>query len=477
MRLPAADWLPDVAELDINAAMVATNVYPDTKGYHPVRGPDPYSEALEADPYGLTTVQKEDGSFLIIAGTADSLWQLNGSDLSWDEIGAGTYAATEDDRWSFAQWGNILLACNPNNDLIDWDIEAGGSAGTAGGSPPRAKFVDVIDDFVVLAGLVDDPFAIQWSGIDDYESWTAGTDLSDIKEFAGGGRVMNVSGAAGLVILERALWQMIRSPGSGLGFEFQQVEAAKGTIAPFSVVKYGPAIGYLAEDGFWFNGENVGKNKVNDYFLSTVSQDRLYSVRGGIDPTGTRFFWAFRTDATDAYKRALVYDWNLRRWSEVEIDALEFGALGTPALTLAGIAALYPTLEEVPYPFGSRVWLGGRPVFGLIGSDRKLAFFEGSNLAATIETAERELAPEHRAKIMAARPLVGSSAATVTIGTRDRLATARSWGSAFSMQPSGRVPIAGANGRYARARVSVPAGESWTHIEGVDLEVGRRGKR
>jgi hypothetical protein len=475
MRLPAADWLPDVAELDIDAAAVARNVYPDLKGYLPVKGPSTYSSALAAIPYGLTYAQRTGGSFRTIAGTADMLYVLDSSALTWTEAGTG-YAATDDDRWSFVQWGTTLLACTLGSALQKYDIEAGGSFSNASGSPPLASIVDVFGDFVVLARLASDPFALQWSGIDNFEQWTAGSNLSDIKEFKGGGRVMNISGAAGLVVLERALWQMIRSPGSGLAFEFQQVEAAKGTIAPYSVVKYGPAVGYLAEDGFWFDGKPIGKNKVNRHFLSTVSQDRLFSVRGAIDPIATRIYWAARTTQSVPYDWLLVYDWALDKWSDIVIDAHEFSNLATPGLTLAGVAALYATLNLVPYPLGSRVWQGGRPVFGIVGSDLKLAFFEGNNLAATIETAERELAPGRISSVRGARPLVGSSAATVTMGGRNRLADSRTWGTATAMQTSGRVPVRG-SWRYQRGRISVPAAETWTHIDGLELEVGARGTR
>lgn len=475
MRLPAADWLPDVAELDINAAAVARNVYPDVKGYLPVKGPSAYSSALANIPYGLTYCQRDGGSFRVVAGTADKLYELDSSALTWTEIGTG-YAATDDDRWSFVQFGTHLLACTLGSALQEWDIEAGGSASNVAGSPPLARFVDVFSDFVVLGGLSSDPHSIQWSGIDNRTQWTAGSNLSDIKEFQGGGRVMGIAGSAELVILERALWQMIRSPGSGLAFEFQQVEAAKGTIAPGSVVKYGPAIGYLAEDGFWFDGKPIGKNKINRHFLSTVSQDRLFSVRGSIDPIATRIYWAARKTESVPYDWMLAYDWALDKWSDIDIDAHEFSSLATPGLTLAGVAALYATLDLVPYPFGSRVWQGGRPVFGIIGSDLKLAFFEGNNLAATIETAERELAPGRIASVRGGRPLVGSSAATVQVGGRNRLADARTWSSASSMQTSGRVPLRSSY-RYQRGRISVPAGETWTHIDGLELEVGARGTR
>src|SRR5690606_15339988 len=158
----------------------------------PMRKATAYSGAMAsgAVPCGLGVGQTANGTFKVIGGSADRLWLLNGT--AWDEAGSG-YTATIDERWSMTQFGSAFLAGNISTDLQVLDIDGGTSFAAVAGSPPRARFYDTISDFVVAAGLASNPNALHWSGIDDYESWTPGTDLSDIQEFPDGGRIMNVS--------------------------------------------------------------------------------------------------------------------------------------------------------------------------------------------------------------------------------------------------------------------------------------------
>lgn len=474
MKIPVAEWLPDVAELDAGVASVARNVFPAANSYQPIKRATAYSGVMEvgATPCGLGVGNTQLGAFKVIGGSTNKLWLLDGT--VWDEAGSG-YSATTDERWSFTQFGTAFLAGNINTALQVIDLDGGTTFSSVTGSPPKARFWDTVSDFVIAAGLESNPQAVQWSGINDYESWTPGTDLSDIQEFPDGGRIMNVTGAGEIIVQERKLRRMIRAPGSGLAFTFQEITAARGTIAPFSVIKYGGGIAYLAEDGFWFNDQPIGKGKVDKYFLSQADNSLLYSVIGTFDPTGPRLIWIYKSGAAEYYDKGLVYDWSLGRWSDFDTGAYgdigglwDISNLGTPGLSLEDLDALYATLEDVEYSLDSRVWLGGRPVLAGLGSEGKLVFFEGANALATMETGEAELIPGYRSLITAARPLVESSACTVQIGKRDRLADTRTWGTAADMVTSGRNPVR-ASGRYLRLRATVPAGETWTHFQGFDI--------
>lgn len=477
MRLPAGEWLPDVAEMDTSTqegpiAAVARNVYPGANSYLPVPGADtPYATALPAAPYGLYMAEKEAGSFDAFAGTQTKLYKYVAA--APVEVGSG-YSVPDDELWAFAQFGNSLIATNITNGPQVFDIEAGSSFSALGGSPPAARYVDVIEDYVVLASLSTDAFAIAWSDTNDATNWTTGNSGS--QTFPDGGRVQNFSGAAGLVIQERAVRQMIHTPGSAEVFQFSKVADARGTIAPYSLIRFGNEVGYLADDGFWFAGENIGANKVNNFFFASVDRSRLFSVLGAIDPSRPIFYWLARTTAAATYDFGLMYNWKSRRWSELDADILMAANIATPGVTLEELGAAYPDLETVPYSLDSRVWQGGRPVFGIIDADYKLAFFEGDNLEATFETGERQFNPNGRSLVRSVLPHVDTSSAVVAIGKRARLADARTWSSESSMQTSGRMPVK-SDGRYHRIRIRVPAGTTWTNLHGCDVDVSATGTR
>jgi hypothetical protein len=477
MKFPFGDWLPDVAELDTATdagpiCAVARNVYPGANSYLPIPGADtPYATALDAAPRGLYMVQKEDGSFKAFAGTQSKLFEY----VAAVPTSRGTgYSVPDDEQWSFAQFGTNLIATNFTDGPQVIDIEAGTSFAALTGSPPTARFVDVIEDYVVLASLGTDPFGIAWSDTNDATEWSTGNSGS--QTFPDGGRVQNFSGSAGLVIQERAVRQMIHTPGSAEVFQFTKVADARGTIAPYSVIKFGDKVGYLAEDGFWFEGVNIGANKMNSYFFSRVDRSRLFSVKGAFDPTRPIFYWVARTTEANTYDFGVMFNWKSGRWSELDFDLTDMANIATPGVTLEELAVAYPDLETVPYSLDSRVWQGGRPVFAIIDTDYRLAFLEGDNLEATIETGERELSSGRRSMVRSVRPLVDSTAAVVAVGRRSRQGDSFSWSSESTMQTSGRCPVK-ADGRYHRFRVRVPAGSVWTHAAGVDVDASPSGVR
>src|SRR5262249_46166167 len=59
-----------------------------------------------------------------------------------------------------------------------------------GGSPPPARYVAVVNRFVVLSGMgTATPYRIQWSGLNAVTTWTPGVNSSDFQDLPHPGRV------------------------------------------------------------------------------------------------------------------------------------------------------------------------------------------------------------------------------------------------------------------------------------------------
>lgn len=472
MKMPFAEFRPDAASVDTGFSENIRNVYPTSIGYAPMGGQTAYSGALAGPIRGFTYVQLADGSIKVFAATATKLYQL-ASDLTWTDVslGGGTYSGPgADENWSFAQFGSYLYATNVNDTLQRIDVEGGTAFANVSGSPPQGRYLAVVESYLVIGNLASDQLAIAWCDTNDPTNWSTGN--SDVQSFPDGGPVMGVLGAAKRVIQQSTERLMIHQPGSAFVFQFEKVANARGTVAPGSIIEVGSSYAYLAEDGFYFDGQPIGKEKVDRYFFGLANSARIFAVVGGFDPLRRLFRWAFHTGDSVAFDWQLVYSPATERWAPVVDDVTWLGNAATPGITLEGLDALYPDLDEdVPYSLDSRIWQGGRPVFAVFGTDAHLSFYEGSNLEATLETTEAGLMEGRRVLVTGCRPLIDGDTgalATARVGTRERMAGTVSYGSYASLQASGRVPLR-EGGRYHRVGVKVAAGATWTHARGVEF--------
>jgi len=128
------------------------------------------------------------------------------------------------------------------------------------------------------------------------------------------------------------------------------------------------------------------------------------------------------------------------------------------------------TLDALPFPLDSAVWTGvPQPLFSAFNSSHNVGYFNGSNLAATVETNEQELFAGKKAFLRWVRPMVDGSSVSpaVSIGYRNALNASVSYGSAVTVDTAGYCKFR-QKGRYLRGRITTTAGETWDHILGLD---------
>jgi hypothetical protein len=65
---------------------------------------------------------------------------------------------------------------------------------------------------------------------------------------------------------------------------------------------------------------------------------------------------------------------------------------------------------------------------------------------------------------------------SVQIGTRDRLNDPVAWSTEIAQNAIGGCPTRSA-ARYHRARLRIAADSTWTHAQGVDVDIRQEGQR
>lgn len=483
--IPFGPWRPDQYDYNSQYAAEASGVLPGANSYAPWPQLSAYSLALSGYCRGAYLARKTDGSYVLYAGTAAGLYKFVGPASAWTDVtkSATTYNLANDEFWSFDQFGTNLYACHQNDPMQVLDIEAGSAATDATGSPPRARFVKTVGDQLFLGGLSDNPNRLQWSGRNDPTYWTPGSRDSDYQDFPDGGFVQGMTALElGLVLQETAIRRFAPVNTRAI-FEFARIEDQRGLIAPSSLVVQGHRAFYLSENGFYATdgaGASVpiGVDVVDAWFQDDVNYDRVYSVVGAADPVRQRIFWIYPSvnNTSALLDRALCYDVGRNQWTHADIDTSFILGAATPGYTLDTIDALGYTLDTLPFSLDSRFLLGGAPYLAAFDSAYKLALFSGAPMAATLETASFQAIPGRRATIRGVRPFTDGDTVLIQVGKADRPQDAITWNDARSLRASG-VTRTRATGLSHRIRATFAAGDSWTHIQGVDIEASPQGAR
>lgn len=497
MKIPLPPWAPDVASNDAQATAVALNVFPRPDGYGPVPSPRAATQALPGPCRGAIAVRTAVGAWIVYAGTATKLYRLNLGTLDWSDVsGPSAYSLPEGDYWSFALYGPTLIATHTGARPQEINIDAAGAkfadlAYTTGNPPPYARFVAVVNEFVVFGGILGNEAAVQWSALGNPHEWIPGVHASDIQVLPDGGSVTGLVGGETVVIFqERAIQQLVFAPGTAEIFQRSKLESDRGAVAPWSVLKIGPTIFYLDRDGIYAFAAGVsvpiGKNRVNGWIQDLRDPTYIHTCVATPDPTGNRVLFAFKSNRVSdptILDACIVYDYVQDRWTQVDLTIRHWLRVQTAPVSFDSINEDMDA-GTAPYDFAggvsadSAIFSGGVPLVGTFGLDNRLSLLEGPSLEALIETADAQLARPRRAYARGLRPDTDADSWTAAVGTRESLGSSVlvRWRSETKPNTQRFAPCH-ASGRYHRARLRIAAGDAWTYATAIEPDAVSEGSQ
>src|SRR5512147_566296 len=213
-------WRPDltdVAQLDDTGSLrlsEANNVIPDIGYYQPQLDTTIYTNALTTTCQGAFACADSSNNINWFAGTSDTLYRISSNTATWSVVGVAGTALSATDRWSFVRYGNVVYAAAPSITPLRISMTAGASFVAVGGNPPQAIHLAVVRNFLVTAGTTSDPQRLQWSALDNPNSWTIdAVTMADFQDLFGPGGpnqgiVVGLGGADAVVFQERAVWRV-----------------------------------------------------------------------------------------------------------------------------------------------------------------------------------------------------------------------------------------------------------------------------
>ncbi len=477
--LRAAEFKPDVSDYEGQATRNVLNVVPRGDGYGPFPSFSVYTAALPAACRGAFYALKSDGTVVTFAGTNTKLYKLNNTDFTWSDVslGGGTYdALTATAQWQFAQTGNLVFATQANAVLQVFDLSSSTAFSNALGSPPQAAYISVVGRFLVLSGLLSTPYRIQWSGLNSFNasnSWTSGVNSSDFQDFPDGGIVRGVAGGeAGIIFQDQAIRRMSYVPGSPIIFQIDRITQDKGLFAPYSIIRAGERIFFYAGQGFHKIDpggvpEQIGLERVDRTFLADLDKGNLQLFTGAADPRSTRVYWAYKSVAgtSGTYDKLLGYDFLLDRFFPISMTGEYLLGISQTGLTLENLDSISSSLDAMTLSLDAYA-TAVQPEIGQFNSSHGLGFFRGTNLEATIESAEQGT-DENRITIRGFRPVTDAATLYGSVSYRDTpSATATDGLEVLVNARTGRCDMM-RDTRYSRFKARIPAATSWSFYAGV----------
>jgi hypothetical protein len=351
--LTFGEYRPDINALDGTAVAAINNVIPRADGYGPFGSLEALLDELPAACRGYFYARNTDGTVTVFAGTIDELYRLDNTTLTWvlESKGGGPYTDLPDNaHWKFAQFNSYVIAVQRNTAPQFWLLGTSTDFADLAGSPPAAGNVSVVNRFVVLSDLTNNPNRVQWSGLNAVTTWTAGTNSSDYQDLPDGGDALAVVGGEfGLILQQTVIRRMTFSPGSETIFDIQRVAEDVGLMAQHSVAVAGDRVFFLSAKGFQeIQGTAgllpIGEEMVNRTFLADWDADEPRFMIGAANPKKNIVLFAYKSNDNSemSFDKALVYHYLLKRWSPIAISGQYLTNLAAPGLTLEALDAIAP---------------------------------------------------------------------------------------------------------------------------------------
>lgn len=439
MRLVYGPYEPDKPPFLASGLQAASNVYRGAIGYRPVGQFTSAATALASAPLGAAALVPTSGSSIVLCGTKTNLYHLVSG--AWVSLASG-YSAT---HWNFAQWGSLAIATNGTDVMQKIDTSTFATS-ALGGSPPTAKTLSVVKDFLVAGAVGGILNKLQWSGINDAEWWTVGLNQCDYQIMPTGGEVNGILGGETGIILQRNRISRMTYVGSNLVFQFDEISRNLGCVHRNTVIQAGTMGFWLSDTGFvqWDGAiiSPIGQEIIDRTFADAYSSADWDNMSTAVDTKNNLVAWA----TTD---RIFVYNWVLKSWSVIN--------------------------KACPLIFTG--FSNTDPLFYAFDASYVLGTFGGSPMDATFGLGDLELTPGREARVQSVRPLSDATdGVSLSFMCRERQGDEANETIYDGLEDNGEMPVH-ESGRYIRLTQSIEAGSPWTYCEGLDLTLARGARR
>lgn len=391
-------FAPDLDPLTPGVITDCVQLIPSEKGM--ISAPslfDVGAGTLAAECRGAAVLTNTAGTRRTIAGTQTRLYELNGA--SWDDVSAGTYTGSSENRWSFAQFGNLALASN-NAEAIQ--SSTSGTFATIAGAP-TARMIVSAANFVLAfdtsdATYGDSPDRWWCSAYQDPTSWTVSvaTQATSGRLIGSGGAITAASRFGQQVMAYKATNLFLGSyVGPPFVWQWDQIPGDVGCIGPEAVCDIGGAHVFVGEDNIWlFDGTRplpIAQGYVRQWFFNDSSATYRYRTIATYDKQNGRvwFFYCSSSNTSGTPDSAIVWHRFAKRWGRANRTVEAVFQYITPGLTWDTLNSLAVSWDELPdTPWDSQSWQTSGRALAIFNSSHELFTLTGGGEDSGLTTGD-----------------------------------------------------------------------------------------
>jgi hypothetical protein len=485
-------WIPVSRVTTCTITSASPGVITETAHGAVANDPKVFSNSGGALPAAITAGTTYYVKTVLTANTYTISATPGGTAINTASTGTGTHSVTHiypalssNAQWQFAQTGSLVWATQANDVLQVYDLSSASAFSNSLGSPPQAAYISIVGRFIVLSGLLSQPYRVQWSGLNNFNastSWDNATLGSNQQDFPDGGIVRGVAGGEfGTIFQDQAIRRMSYIPGSAIIFQIERISDQVGLFAPYSIVRAGTSTYFYSNRGFQKIDpgsfpQPIGREKVDRTFLADLDKTNLQMFMGASDPRSTRVYWAYKSGAgaTGTYDKIIGYDEALDRFFPVSMSGEYLLGISQTGLTLENLDTISSSIDALTLSLDTYS-TAVQPEIAQFGTTHKQGFFRGSNLEATIETAEQGTDGQ-RIFVNGFRPITDAPTFYGSCSYRETVqGSPTSTPEIVRNTRTGRCDMRRST-RYSRFKVRVPAATTWTFASGVEPDISPDGE-
>ncbi len=349
--------------------------------------------ALGSAVKGFAVVRKLDNSKRVLVGTASNLYEA--SSLTWSSVASGFTVGT-DNRWRFAQYGNLSVASNKDTAI------QGSSSGafSALTGAPKAAIVETINNQIMAlntndAGYGDSPERWWCCAIGDENDWTpaAATQCATGQLLDAPGPITAGRRLGDIMVAYKDRSMFVgQYVGVPLIWNWQHLPGDIGTPCQEATVTTGTAHYFVGPDDFYiFDGSRATplQSPLRQWFFDNLDQQYAFKIVSAYDSINGRVFWWFASrSGGGVIDKGICLHLQSGKWGRLDENIEAAAEYFAPGIIYNDLGTSYATYDDLPttISYDSPFWNAGNSALAVFKTDHIAYTYTGTPGASSLTT-------------------------------------------------------------------------------------------